>query len=750
MFRTCLRALTHSHRKTARPAGQKKRLRLAVEALEERNVPSTVQLGLNDPGSANLATSYAGVGFAENAVAYLSNDVNGAVDRTITDFSARIDWGDGTGWTTADLAPSTITSEPFLVKGSHVYNQIGTYSITVEAFGPDGSSLTQQTCIDEVIQMPSGLGGVVPPTAPRSLSPSAVSLGLNDPGSANLATSYAGVGFAENAVAILRGELNGQQDLNQGDYHAFINWGDSTAWTQADIAPTGDGTHVFLVKGSHVYQSTGTFHIVVYAVGADGTSLSQETCIDEVIQMPSGLGGQVPPTAPRSLSPAQVSLGLNDPGSANLATSYIGVGFVENVVANLSGELNGQQDRNIADFHAYINWGDSTDWFAADLAPAGPGGSTPFLVRGSHVYQTPGLYHIVVYAVGPDGTSLASETVIDEVLQNPIPTPAGSSFVIAQDSTLWEVNVALPGNHWAQISAGAFSSISATRNATGDPVVFAIVAADHSLWEYNPAFNPGGDVTSHWAEVSAGAFAAVSATRDAAGNPAAFTILADRTLWKYDPAIAPAAPVSSHWALVSPGAFASISATQDRTNAPAVYAIVAADHSLWLNDPALNPGAAPAAQWAEVSPGYFVSISATRNRSGDPVVYAIVAGGSLWVNDPALNPSGPFNSRWALVSPGVFTAISASRNGSGDPTVFATVGDGSLWLNDPALNPGGPPASRWEELSLSPFSAIGADDTGDVFGVLATDHSLWEFRHVGGWLGLSMPGGETAWAVSAP
>jgi hypothetical protein len=566
--------------------------------------------------------------------------------------------------------------------------------------------------------------------------------------STSLSSSYAGVGFTQNVVAEFAASVNGFQDRTASDFRVQVDWGDGTGWTNADLALKGDGSSIpFQVKGSHVYNQIGTFDVTVLATGPDGSTLTRQTARASVAQMPSGLGGSVPPVPARSLLPSQVSLLLY---SESLNPSLTGVGFAQNVVADLDGSLNGQQNKTVSDYHAYINWGDSTDWTPATIVPT-TGWSIPFQVKGSHVYENPGTYDVVVYAVGPDGTSLSRDTARASVSGNPVPTPSATSFVIAGDGTLWETSPALPGNHWAQISAGVFSSISATHNAQGDAVVFAVIAWDHSLWEYNPQFNPTGDVTSHWALVSPGAFAAVSATQSAAGDPVAFAIVAwDRSLWEYNPAYAPWAPLSARWAEVSPGAFASISATQDRGNAPAVYAIVAGDHSLWLNDPALNPYAPPAAQWAEVSPGYFASVSVTHNRNGDPVIYAIVAAGSLWVNDPSLNPSGPLTAQWAEVSAGVFSAVGASRNAAGDAVVFAVVGDGSLWLNDPALNPYGPPAARWAELSGVAFTALGANGSEDAFGVVGADHSVWEYRHAVGWVGLPMPLGETALAAAAP
>jgi hypothetical protein len=69
--------------------------------------------------------------------------------------------------------------------------------------------------------------------------------------------------------------------------------------------------------------------------------------------------------------------------------SYTGVGFRENVIASLSGTKNGVTDTNQFDFHAFVNWGDSNQWFPADIAPNTNGTFfATFQIKGDHVYDT--------------------------------------------------------------------------------------------------------------------------------------------------------------------------------------------------------------------------------------------------------------------------------------------------------------------------------------------------------------------------
>jgi hypothetical protein len=314
----------------------------------------------------------------------------------------------------------------------------------------------------------------------------------------------------------------------------------------------------------------------------------------------------------------------------------------------------------------------------------------------------------------------------------------------ARDHSLWENNPAFNAGgteHWEQVSPAAFAKISAAPAANGQaPVVYGILAADHSLWENNPAFNPGAaSPNGQWAEVSPGAFAAISATRGANGAPVVYGIVeGDRSLWENNPTFNPAGAPTAQWAQVSPGAFAAISATS-ANGTPVAYGIVAADRSLWENNAAFNPGAAPNGQWRQVSPGAFASLSATQ-FNGAPVVYGIVAADrSLWENTPAFNPGGALNGQWRQVSPGAFDSLSAA----GAVVYAMPAADHSLWENNPAFNPGaGALNGQWRQLSGAAFGSISAASASAVYGTSPVDSSVSELDPAGtlGAQWFSLPG----------
>jgi hypothetical protein len=85
------------------------------------------------------------------------------------------------------------------------------------------------------------------------------------------------------------------------------------------------------------------------------------------------------------------------------------------------------------------------------------------------------------------------------------------------------------------VPASSANVISATLNAQGSEVVFAI-AADHTLWEFDPSsFHTSGNYYDRWQIVSYGYFTDVSATQDGQGNAVCFAVRADHTLWEFDP-----------------------------------------------------------------------------------------------------------------------------------------------------------------------------------------------------------------------
>ena len=230
--------------------------------------------------------------------------------------------------------------------------------------------------------------------------------------------SITGVGFRENVIATMSGTKNGVTDTNKSDFHALVNWGDGQ-WHPADVAPNTNGTAAatFLIKGDYVYDNAVQAQpIQVEVTGPDDpTPQPTQTALAFVTDMPSGIAGTIPPLVSYSLAPSNVTVSLNAGIPLREVYSYTDVGFRENVIASLSGTVNGMTDTNKSDFHAFVNYGDNNQWFPADIAPNTNGTiAATFLIKGDYVYDhavdSTNPNPIVVYVMGPDGTSTSSET----------------------------------------------------------------------------------------------------------------------------------------------------------------------------------------------------------------------------------------------------------------------------------------------------------------------------------------------------
>ena len=354
--------------------------------------------------------AFAGVGFALNPVAEVNGYYNGQQDDTPSDYTVGIQWGDGSS------SQARLTNDSsngyVLVKGSHIYQSRGTYNVTVNVTGPGGATGTAVTTSVTTSPMPDPAS--IPPDVPaadKGAQPLGdVQMGLYDTSAIG---AFTGVGFALNPVAEVAGYYNGQFDNTLSDYHAQINWGDSTSW-DANVGLTLDSSnHYVLVKGSHNYQSSGTYNVTVYVTGPDGQTLSGTTTSVTTSPMPDA--ASIPPDVPAADKGAQplgdVQMGLYD---APAISAFAHVGFTPSPVAQVAGYYNGHFDNSLNDYHAQINWGDTPSWDAKTQLTLDP--SNGYVeVEGAHTYQKPGMYNVTVYVTGPDGQTVSASTTSTDI-----------------------------------------------------------------------------------------------------------------------------------------------------------------------------------------------------------------------------------------------------------------------------------------------------------------------------------------------
>jgi hypothetical protein len=243
-----------------------------------------------------------------DAVATFTDDNSAA---TPADFTATIDWGDGTATTAGMIFAS---SAAFAVTGQHTYADEGAFTVTVTISdvspGTGTASVTDTATVTEA----------------DALSGTPVSF-----------AALAGTSFTT-TVANFTDTLTTNVP---GDFTATINWGDAT--TSAGTVTGGGGA--FSVSGTHTYAGSGTFSVTVtLSDDAPGTATAQVTSTANV-----------------------AGAGLNAFPQTFAATE--GVSF-SGVVANFTDSRAGAVP---ADFSATISWGDGT--MTAGVVTANGGGT---------------------------------------------------------------------------------------------------------------------------------------------------------------------------------------------------------------------------------------------------------------------------------------------------------------------------------------------------------------------------------------
>jgi len=266
--------------------------------------------------------SYTGIGFQRNPIALLYCTVNGTVDKTLSHYHAQVNWGDGNLWYPADLGLVTSnTSYPLIVKGNHIYNTAGQYKVTTYITGPDGQTGNVYTAIASVNDLPAPASK--PPQAPPSLgSVKPVTAETLDVQQVNTINGSRNV-YTNATVALLYGTYDGKADSTTGDYKVQVNWGDSPAWSTGTIVASGNSSYPLALRGSHTYNHTGVYQIVVRLTAPDGQTVDKQTAVADVY------GPDLVGTAFTFKVPSDKTGATNGPLPDNVA--FTASGYVQNV-----------------------------------------------------------------------------------------------------------------------------------------------------------------------------------------------------------------------------------------------------------------------------------------------------------------------------------------------------------------------------------------------------------------------------------
>jgi hypothetical protein len=272
-------------------------------------------------------------------------DTGGAENETL-DYTASIDWGDGTTSTGTISGPDQ--NGVFTVTGSHAYaeetNEFhGTPTITV--------TITHESVLAVVTDTPSIAEAPLSATAGP-----AVSAVVGQDVTAAVAT-FTDTGGPENATL---------------DYAANIDWGDGTTTTGTISGPDQNG--VFTVSGDHTYSVEGTFTINVTIMHESAPAVIVST----------------------SASVATADMPLTATGMDISAIPFEGQ---DQMVAFFTDADPNAQAGN---YLATIDWGDGTQLDTGNITqPGGPG--TPFFVDFMHSYNNAGTFTVHVHIVDMGG-----------------------------------------------------------------------------------------------------------------------------------------------------------------------------------------------------------------------------------------------------------------------------------------------------------------------------------------------------------
>jgi hypothetical protein len=281
-----------------------------------------------------------------------------------SEYTAVIDWGDGSNPTVGAIAESPTTAGTFFISGSHTFTGLGPYTVNVTVTDNGGTSVSYIGTVKVVTTAPplppvTGAGADVSIT---TLPISAQGVAVNGVRGTTLSNVLVATFTSSNPLAVAP------------DFTAMINWGDSTSSTGTItlINSSPNGT-TFEVTGTHTYANSGTFQLQVSIIHtADGA-----TAIT---------------TATATVAGSSLTLGTTSPVTATAGT------VVSNVTLATFTDNGGPLPVN--DYGAWINWGDGSSPSPGTISFSG----TTFTVTGTHTYNTAGLYVgmvVIIPAGGP-------------------------------------------------------------------------------------------------------------------------------------------------------------------------------------------------------------------------------------------------------------------------------------------------------------------------------------------------------------
>ena len=328
----------------------------------------------------------------------------------LADYSATIDWGDGTS-SAGTILPADANGT-FTVQGSHSYNSAGNDAIAV--------AIQHDTAPNVTVTSTANVAAVVHP----SLTVAAQSVSGSE--GASLANSNVATFTLAGASA------------TASDFSATVNWGDGSS-APATVAAGASGG--FDVNGSHIYAEEGsyTFTVMVQDGSVVGSATGTANVADQAV---AAQGGFTLTAAAGTSSTSQTVATFKDRGGVE----------------------------PMADYSATIDWGDGAS-SAGTIMPADANGT--FTVQGSHSYAAAGTDAIIItihHDTAPDATATSTATVSAATSTGQPGIAATSIAVTAYELTgLTGANVATFSDADGSLSAADFSATIDWGDGTTSP-----------------------------------------------------------------------------------------------------------------------------------------------------------------------------------------------------------------------------------------------------------------------------------------
>ncbi|HET6248072.1 MAG TPA: LEPR-XLL domain-containing protein [Tepidisphaeraceae bacterium] len=247
-----------------------------------------------------------------------------------TDYSATIDWGDGTSPTAGTIV---LSNGKLSVTGAHTFNSAGTFHPTIVIHhdaAPDSNIVT------DTVNVPAY---------------SLTTTGVNISGIEGRSVTAKAASF-----------VSGNAASSIGNFTASINWGDGTASTGTIVK---DSAGHFHVNGTHVYheESTGSGYKVTTTIREYGGNTVVATSLANIAD-----------------APLDTPAGLTLSKSANVAFTNLVLGSFRDQDAT---------NTTPTDYTGTITWGDGTTSAASFVFKSATANIGSFWsVTGSHKYTT--------------------------------------------------------------------------------------------------------------------------------------------------------------------------------------------------------------------------------------------------------------------------------------------------------------------------------------------------------------------------